>query len=110
AQMFIKNNYHKKIKLNDVAKSVYLSPNYFSTVFKDISGDSFSSFLQKTRINAAKKMLIETNLTIKEIVYAIGMVDYNYFNRIFRRLEGLPPVKFRESHQHEIINRIIIQT
>jgi len=98
AQIFIENNFHKRIKLNDVAASVYLSPNYFSTLFKEISGESFSLFLQKTRLNAAKVMLIETNLSIKEIVFAVGYDDYNYFNRIFRKSEGLPPAKFRDQN------------
>ena len=99
AQSFIKDNYFKNIMLNDVADSVYLSPNYFSTIFKEVSGYSFSFYLRKTRIKAAKRMLIETELPIKEIVFAIGLEDYNYFNRIFKKAEGIPPAKFRASNQ-----------
>ncbi len=104
AQDFIRHNYHKKINLNDVAESVYLSSNYFSSLFKDISGYSFSKYLQKTRIDAAKKLLLNSNLTIKEIVHAVGFEDYNYFNRVFSKHEGLPPSEFQSS------NRKIIQT
>jgi len=100
AQNFIKDNYFKNIMLNDVAESVYLSPNYFSTVFKEVSGYSFSFYLRKTRIKAAKRMLIETDLPIKEIVFAVGFDDYNYFNRIFKKAEGIPPAKFRLSNQN----------
>jgi len=99
AQNFIRNNYFKNIMLNDVAESVYLSPNYFSTIFKEVSGYSFSFYLQKTRIKAAKKMLIETDMSIKEIVSAIGLEDYNYFNRIFKKAEGIPPAAFRTSYR-----------
>ena len=100
AQLFIKTNYHKKISLGDVAKAVYLSPNYFSSMFKKISGYTFSHYLLKTRITVAKKFLAETEMPIKEIVYNVGFEDYNYFNRIFKRIEGLPPAKFRKTHRN----------
>ncbi len=99
AQLFIKANYYKTIKLSDVANAVYLSPNYFSTIFKELSGYTFSHYLMKTRISVAKKMLSETEIPIKEIVFKVGFDDYNYFNRQFKKREGMPPAKFRKLNQ-----------
>ncbi|MCK5094422.1 MAG: helix-turn-helix transcriptional regulator, partial [Spirochaetes bacterium] len=99
AQLFIKANYHKTIKLSDVANAVYLSPNYFSTIFKELSGYAFSHYLMKTRVSVAKKMLSKTKIPIKEIVFKVGFDDYNYFNRQFKKLEGMPPAKFRKLNQ-----------
>ena len=95
AQIFIRDNYYKNIKLMDVAEAVYLSKNYFSSYFKEITGYTFSFYLTKTRLKAAKKLLIETDLPIKEIVFKTGFEDYNYFNRLFKQVEGIPPAKFR---------------
>ena len=96
AQLFIKSNYSRNIKLDDVAAAVYLSPNYFSSLFKKITGYTFSNYLIKKRIESAKELLGETNIPIKKIVYHVGFEDYNYFNRTFRKIEGVPPAQFRK--------------
>ncbi len=95
AQLFMKANLHRDIRLIDVARAVYLSPSYFSTLFKEYTGYTFSNYLMKVRIDAAKSLLSDTDLAIKEIVKKVGFEDYNYFNRIFKRMEGIPPAQFR---------------
>lgn len=97
AQLFIKSNFDKPLHLEDVAKAVYLSPNYFSSMFKKITGYTFSNYLIKKRIEAAKELLTRTNLPIKEIVERVGFEDYNYFNRTFKKIEKVPPAHFRKS-------------
>lgn len=96
AQIFIRTNYAKNIRLEDVSSAVYLSANYFSSLFRKITGYTFSSYLAMKRIDAAKKLLCETTLPIKEIVYRVGFDDYNYFNRTFKKITGLPPAKYRK--------------
>jgi AraC-like DNA-binding protein/ligand-binding sensor protein len=98
AQFFIKTHYNKDIKLGDVADAVYLSPNYFSFLFKKITGLNFSAYLTKTRIEAAKSLLANTATPIKKVVHQVGFEDYNYFNRTFKRLENIPPARFRIYH------------
>ena len=101
AQLFIKSNYDKPLRLEDVAKAVYLSPNYFSSMFKKITGYTFSSYLTRKRIEAAKELLIKTNLPIKEIVEKVGFEDYNYFNRTFKKIEKVPPAQFRKQNKKD---------
>ncbi len=96
AQLFIKSNYSKNIRLVDVAAAVYLSPNYFSSLFKKITGFTFSQYLVQKRIDSAKKLLARSDIPIKEIVYKVGFDDYNYFNRTFKRIEGIPPAEYRK--------------
>ena len=95
AQLFIRTNYNTDIRLEDVARAVYLSPNYFSSLFKRVSGCTFRSYLVEKRIEAAKTFLWESSLPIKEIVLRIGFKDYNYFNRTFTAMEGITPARFR---------------
>ena len=84
------------IRLDDVATAVFLSPNYFSSLFKKITGYTFSNYLMKLRVQAARDLLQQTSIPIKEIVYQVGFEDYNYFNRTFKKLQGIPPARFRQ--------------
>jgi YesN/AraC family two-component response regulator len=96
AQDFIRRNFNRNIRLNDVATAVYLSPNYFSSLFRKITGNTFSTYLMKLRVKAARELLMQSDTPIKEIVHQVGFEDYNYFNRTFKRIEGMPPARFRQ--------------
>jgi YesN/AraC family two-component response regulator len=99
AQLFIRANYGKDIRLADVARAVYLSPNYFSSLFKRVTGSSFRSYLIRKRVEAAQRLLEESELPIKEIVALTGFRDYNYFNRTFGATTGLTPARYREARR-----------
>jgi len=99
AQLFIRTNYNTDIRLEDVARAVYLSPNYFSSLFKRVSGCTFRTYLVKKRIEAAKTFLVDSSLPIKEIVLRTGFKDYNYFIRTFTSKEGITPARFRALQQ-----------
>jgi len=96
AQEFIKNNYTQTLTLSEVAGAIYLSPNYFSTIFKEITGNNFISYLNDVRIDEGKRLLSETALPLKQIVKQAGFEDYNYFNKVFKKAVGLPPGTYRE--------------
>ncbi len=97
AQLFIKDNLQKNLKLDEVAKAIYLSPNYFSYLFKVKTGYTFSQYLNRVRIERSKDLLKNTDLSIKEIVFSVGFNDYNYFNKVFKNIVGIPPAKFRKT-------------
>jgi YesN/AraC family two-component response regulator len=97
AQEFIRKNFNRNIRLDDVATAVFLSPNYFSSLFRKITGHTFSTYLMKLRVQAARDLLKQTSIPIKEIVYQVGFEDYNYFNRTFKKIEGMPPARFRQT-------------
>jgi two-component system response regulator YesN len=94
---FIADNFSKDIVLEDVARAVFLSPNYLSSLFRKTVGCTFRAFLVQERIRAAKALLVSTDMPIKEIVERTGFKDYNYFNRTFRSLAGIPPAKYRSN-------------
>ncbi|WP_461206573.1 response regulator transcription factor [Clostridium sp. DL1XJH146] len=91
---YIKNNYNKELHLKDVADVVAISPQYFCKVFKEELGVNFIDYLTRVRIEQAKKMLNEDNLSIKEICFKIGYNDPNYFSRLFKRIVGVSPKEF----------------
>jgi len=94
---YIKHNYMRKISLEDVASHVYLSPSYFSKVFNEGVGCSFNNYLNKVRIDASKRLLMDKSLSIVEVSNISGYEDQSYFNKVFKKLTGMSPGRYRES-------------
>lgn len=94
---YVRKNYSKKITLEEVASSVYLSPSYFSKVFKQEMGCNFNTYLNTVRIEKGKELLLNGNLRLVDIAYAVGFEDQSYFTKVFKKLTGVAPCKFKES-------------
>lgn len=94
---YIKHNYMRKISLEDVASHVYLSASYFSKVFNEGMGCSFNNYLNKVRINASKRLLMDKSLSIVEVSNISGYEDQSYFNKVFKKITGMSPGRYRES-------------
>ncbi len=93
----IETHYREKITQNTVANAVYLSHSYFSKLFKQVSGYTFSQYLNMVRIKKAKEMLATPFLPIDTIYRAVGFESRSYFGKIFRRLTGITPKEYRDS-------------
>ncbi len=92
---YIMKNYHKNISLEEVAQTVHLSPFYFSRLFKQEKGFNFVDFLTKVRIEKAKQMLQNPDLTAVRIAAEVGYQDASYFSRVFRQTMGMTPNQYR---------------
>ncbi|HBM81667.1 MAG: response regulator [Clostridiales bacterium] len=97
AKEYINCNYDKNISLGEVAKYVFLSPIYFSHLFKQKSGETFIDYLTKIRIKKAMELLHNPELKIYEISEKAGYKNTKYFYRLFKEYTGLTPVEYRES-------------
>ena len=95
---YIRENYQKDISLDDLADSVGLHPNYVCTLFKKSVGQSYLSCLHKERIRAAKKLLLDTDLSIEDIAHQVGYNSSSQLARVFRKYESLSPTDFRNQH------------
>lgn len=96
AKMYIDENYKKDISLDDVSRIVDISPYYFSKLFKEETGENFIEYLTNIRIENAKKLLSNRELSIKYICANTGYGDPNYFSRIFKKSVGMTPTEYRE--------------
>ena len=96
AKEYINENYAKDISLDDVSREVDISPYYFSKVFKEETGENFIEYLTNIRIEKAKELLTETELSMKEICGSIGYSDPNYFSRTFKKNTGVTPTEYKE--------------
>lgn len=96
AVSYIKNNYNKDISLDDVSRKVDISPYYFSKIFKEETGQNFIEYLTGIRIEKAKELLGNTDMSMKEICGEIGYADPNYFSRTFKKNIGVTPTEYKE--------------
>jgi AraC-like DNA-binding protein len=78
----------------DMARAVGLSPWYFTRLFKSETSKSPTKYLQELRMQKAEEMFAKTLLSLKEVVYAVGLNDRSHFSREFKRLHGLTPKQF----------------
>lgn len=97
AANFIRKNYQKPLTLEEVARVVYLSPTYFSAVFKQQTGLSFSRYLNKIRVEKAKELLTGSGRPVSEIARAVGYLEGNYFCRVFKKMTGTTPGEYRRA-------------
>ncbi len=96
AKAYIDQNFSKDLSLDDVSRSVNISPYYFSKLFKEEAGENFIEYLTKIRIAHAKDLLKNPALSIKEICIMSGYSDPNYFSRIFKKQENVTPSEYRD--------------
>lgn len=84
---------------NEVAYAVSMSRSYFSQCFKQLVGCSFGEVLRSMRIDQAKRLLLESSLSVYEISGAVGFYDNKHFSRTFRDRVGMYPKEYRNRHQ-----------
>ncbi len=96
AKEYIHNNYQDNLTLNDVATHVFLSENYFSTLFSQKTGTTFRNYLRSFRIEKAKELLITTNLRIYEVAQQTGYNEHSHFVRAFKAITGQSPGDYRQ--------------
>lgn len=94
---YVKKNYMKKVSLEEVASYVYLSPSYFSKVFKDEMKSNFNTYLNKVRIDMSKKLLSDSSIPLVDIANLVGYEDQSYFTKVFKKIVGVSPGKYRET-------------
>jgi len=93
---YIRKNYMKKITLEEVASHVYLSPAYFSKIFKEEMKTNFNNYLNKVRIEMSKKLLLDESVPLVDVSSYVGYDDQSYFSKVFKRMVGVSPGKYRE--------------
>lgn len=95
ATEFIKNHYMEELTAELVAHEVGLTPNYFSHIFKKVMRVSFSSFVRNVRIEKAKELLLNTDITSARISEMVGFSDQQYFSHIFKKVTGNTPTEYK---------------
>ncbi len=94
-KQFITYNYFKKLSLDSIAAYTHLSPDYCGRVFKRETGHSIIDYLNEVRVNQAKRMLLDIDLSLADIAEMVGFSRENYFCLVAKKLTGMTPAQLR---------------
>ena len=92
---YMAEHYAEPITLEAVANEVGLSTSYFSALFHQVVSVSFREHLCSIRVEESKQLLLSTDYSLTDIALAVGFADQSYFCKVFKRIVGMPPGKFR---------------
>ncbi|GMK42792.1 AraC family transcriptional regulator [Paenibacillus sp. CCS19] len=92
---YLEDNLHEDLGLETVAQRFYYNSSYFSILFKNHFGQSFTDFLVKSRMQKARSMLLQSDLKVSDIAKQVGYKDIKYFNKVFKKMYLYPPDEFR---------------
>lgn len=99
AARYILGHYKEQITLGYMAQFTSMSPSYFSKRFKEATGFGFKEYLLNVRMKQASKLLLETKMSITEVAYTCGFNDSNYFGDVFKKMRGMPPIRYRKNNE-----------
>lgn len=96
AKEYIISYYNSDIKAHEVADVINISPNYFSSIFKQRTGKNFNVYVNEIRVSKAKDLLEATPFKVHEIAEQVGYHEYKYFVEVFKRFSGVTPTQYRK--------------
>lgn len=99
---FMHDNCQRELALAEISSAAYLSAFHFARLFKKITGITPHAYLATLRIEKARRLLAESDLSISEIGAQVGYASQSHFTRIFREATGLTPRAFRQAAQGKI--------
>jgi len=95
---YVNNNYNENLRLETLGQLFYYNCAYLGKRFKEYTGKKFHTYLDMLRIDAAKKMLQNTDMKVYEIAAAVGYANTDYFYSKFRKYTGESPLVFRRKY------------
>lgn len=96
AKAYIARNLHRNISRGDVAAEVHLTEEYFSRLFSRLTGYTFKDYLLNEKMNAAKKLLEASGLSVSLVASKVGYDNYSHFSQIFKKYVGESPQEYRK--------------
>ncbi len=93
----IHQNYDRPLSIAELASSVFLSEGRLRVLFRKKCGMSPQNYLTILRINTAKQLLEQSDITVAEVARSVGIADPLYFSRIFREKTGMSPSQYRKN-------------
>ena len=79
-------------------------PSYLSALFKQETGSTLIDYINTQRVNRAAQLLVQNNHTIAAVAEEVGILDVNYFTKIFKKTLGVTPTRYRREHKEKVKN------
>lgn len=98
AQEYIEQYYHQKITVEDLASRFDIGRRTFERRFKKATNNTVVEYTQRVKIEAAKKLLETTRMTISEVMHNTGYADTKAFREVFKKITGLSPTDYKAKY------------
>ena len=95
---YFEDHYSEKISLDTIAENMYLSPFYISKIFKSETGDTPIRHLINIRLERARELLVQEEMSIQEVAAAVGYEDAYHFSKLFKKYYGKSPSQLRKEN------------
>lgn len=102
ALIYMDKDYKSALSYKDVAAELFISPSYFLALFKKETGYTFVDYLTMLRMEKAKALLINSNMSITDIAYETGFNNSNYFSSLFKKTVGITAKEYRGANTQQI--------
>ena len=96
---YVQKNYDRDLKSEEICHRFGCSRSTFSHLFRTETGKSFREYLTSIRIENAKRLLVNSDLSVGEIAFSLGFNDSNYFTNVFKRQVGITPLAYRRERR-----------
>lgn len=96
---YIDRNVRRGVSLNEAAEYVNMSSCYFSKLFKKRTGQNYIDYVTDGKIELAKRMLVDTEMSVIMIADELSYNETSYFSKAFKKKVGMTPSRYREMHQ-----------
>ncbi len=93
---YIEGHYGERLRLEELAATLYLSPDHFGKLFRATVGLTPIEYINNVRVDAAMRLLASTDAPISEISASAGFANTNYFHKVFHDLVGIGPASLRK--------------
>jgi transcriptional regulator GlxA family with amidase domain len=103
AQEFIEDHYQDKITVDQLASMLAMSRRSLERRFKKATSNTVTEYLQRVKIEAAKKSFETSRKNINEVMYDVGYYDHKAFRTTFKKITGLPPIEYRNKYNKEAV-------
>lgn len=97
---YIRNNLDGDLSLHSVSKICHISPSYFSRLFAKENLGSYSNYINKLKVEHAKRLLKSTDFSINQIALKLGFLDCGYFIKVFKKCVEMTPAAFRAAQKN----------
>lgn len=99
AVSLMKRNHYRSISVTEIAKQIHISEKHLCKLFKQKCGKAPKQYLTEIRMEASKKMLLESELTVKQIAEIEGFHNQGAFSQAFLKFYGFPPTELRKKER-----------
>jgi transcriptional regulator GlxA family with amidase domain len=103
AQEYIENNFQNKMSVDELSDKFSIVRRTFERRFKKSTHNTVVEYIQRVKIEAAKKSFESSRKTIYEVMYDVGYTDIKAFRDVFKRITGMPPVDYRNKYNKDAV-------